>query len=137
MPSLSSTAEPIPYESRYARLTNGQVMYGTQLIQKDVCIDTASGKILARIPFDISSNQIAVVDCRGKIVAPGFIDVQINGAYGFDFSNSDCLTDPEAFVMGLQKVNHRLIQSGTTSYLPTMTSQFTDTYHKVLRTQVR
>ena len=70
-------------------------------------------------------------DLRGGTLLPGFIDVQINGAFGFDFSNQDCLTNPVKFRRDLHSLNQRLIQTGTTSYLPTMTSQFTKTYHHV------
>ena len=52
-----------------------------------------------------------VVDATGLIVAPGFVDIQINGAFGQDF-----VSDP-ASIWG---VGSRLVEHGVTSFLPTI-----------------
>lgn len=50
-------------------------------------------------------------DAGGLTVAPGFIDIQINGAYGFDFTN-----DPTS----IWTVGARLPEQGVTSFCPTI-----------------
>lgn len=50
-------------------------------------------------------------DATGLTVAPGFIDIQINGAYGFDFTN-----DPTS----IWAVGARLPEQGVTSFCPTI-----------------
>ncbi len=46
-----------------------------------------------------------IVDCHDMILAPGFIDIQINGAFGVDFSNSAVTEDDiELVARGLVKV---------------------------------
>ena len=115
----------------YVQLTNGRIVQGDDIIHQDIWINTISGKICDRPQDATNPSDIRAVDLHGSIVAPGFIDVQINGAFGFDFSNSDCIRNPDRFQRGLRDLNRRLIQTGTTSYLPTMTSQFSHTYHRV------
>lgn len=133
MTSSSGTilqAEPA-MSPRYIQFTNARVVLGSELVTQDLWVDSGSGKICEGVPKDVLAVDIKPIDLKGKILAPGFIDVQINGAFGFDFSNPDCLTNPEKFRRDLHSLNQRLIQTGTTSYLPTMTSQFTKTYHHV------
>jgi N-acetylglucosamine-6-phosphate deacetylase len=52
----------------------------------------------------------------GNIVSPGFIDIQINGAYGFDFSVYE--GDADAYRRGLQTVAEKIVETGVTSYAP-------------------
>ena len=55
----------------------------------------------------------------GNIVSPGFIDIQINGAYGFDFSVYE--GDSDAYRRGLQTVAEKIVETGVTSYVFTPT----------------
>lgn len=52
---------------------------------------------------------------EGNIVSPGFIDTQINGAYGFDFSVYE--DDPVAYRRGLHTVAEKIVETGVTSYV--------------------
>jgi N-acetylglucosamine-6-phosphate deacetylase len=52
-----------------------------------------------------------ILDARGCYLAPGFIDLQINGGFGYDFT-----ANPET----IWKVGEGLLPFGVTSYLPTI-----------------
>lgn len=45
--------------------------------------------------------------------SPGFIDIQINGAYGFDFSEFD--GDDDIYRAGLAVVAGKIVETGVTS----------------------
>ncbi|KAK5806965.1 hypothetical protein VI817_001223 [Penicillium citrinum] len=112
--------------------TNCRLVRGSSLIEQDLWIDSLSGKILkdqeAFYEFHISPDEI--IDLGGRILAPGLIDVQLNGAQGFDFS-VPCETKEE-YDEGLRMVNRGLARTGVTSYLPTVVSSTAEVYHKVL-----
>jgi N-acetylglucosamine-6-phosphate deacetylase len=58
-----------------------------------------------------SARAARVVDCRGLLLAPGFIDLQVNGAAGFDVTS-----DPAS----LWRVAEALPRFGVTAFLPTV-----------------
>ncbi len=68
------------------------------------------GKI-ARIGQKIKEKNIPLLDCRGRRVVPGFIDVHLQGAGGFDFLTGDR--------PGIEKLAYSALSSGTTSFLAT------------------
>ena len=114
------------------KFTNCRLVKGNNLIDEDLWISSVTGKIVNG-QETIYGNRTApdrVIDLGGRILSPGFIDVQLNGAYGFDFS-----VVPEdgiaGYSKGVSKVNKRLISTGVTSYLPTLTSQPPEVYQKV------
>jgi N-acetylglucosamine-6-phosphate deacetylase len=53
----------------------------------------------------------AIIDASGLTALPGFIDLQLNGGFGLDFTN-----DPET----IWQVAERLPEHGVTSFLPTI-----------------
>lgn len=114
------------------RLTNCRLAIEGQLYAKDLIIDSESGKIVDYQAhfYDNRSLPDDVIDLQNQILSPGFIDVQLNGAGGFDFSViPDNVEDYEA---GVATVNRILITTGVTSYLPTITSQSPSVYQTAL-----
>ncbi|OQE31779.1 hypothetical protein PENSTE_c001G04137 [Penicillium steckii] len=120
---------PTPHITKF---TNCRLVRGSNLVEQDLWIDSLSGKILkdqeAFYEFHLSPDEI--IDLGGRILAPGLIDVQLNGAQGFDFS-VPCDTKEE-YDEGLRMVNRGLARTGVTSYLPTVVSSTAEVYHKVL-----
>ena len=75
--------------------------------------DTITALGPAAPPARAGPAETAVVDASGLVVSPGFIDLQVNGGYGFD------LQDDPALVWDLGR---RLPRNGVTSFLPTIVS---------------
>lgn len=63
------------------------------------------------------------IDMHGKLIAPGYIDIQINGAFGCDFARN-----PEE----LEKVAGKLLQYGVTAFCPTLVSSSPEQYQKAI-----
>lgn len=98
------------------RFKGGKLLRKSTLVVDDLWVQ--GGKIVE--PADHFDEEI---DVEGKIVAPGFIDLQINGAYGRDFS-----TDHDA----LEIICPALPRHGVTSFLPTIISSEPEEYHRLL-----
>jgi len=98
----------------------------------DLWVSSSTGKILhSQVAFfDQLLEPDQVIDLDGRIVSPGFIECQLNGAFGFNFST--VLDDMTHYNKHLRDLNKQLVKTGVTSYLPTLTSQTSDLYHKVL-----
>ncbi len=58
-----------------------------------------------------SPRDATILDARGKIIAPGYMDLQLNGAFGDDFT-----ANPET----IWRVAAKLPRYGVTSFLPTV-----------------
>ncbi|KAL9107706.1 MAG: hypothetical protein Q9227_007421 [Pyrenula ochraceoflavens] len=116
---------------RITKFTNCRLVKDNDLIPGDLWVDSQSGQILHSQSAFYGDHVVPdqIVDLKNRILAPGFIDVQINGAQGFDFSVPQFT---ESYEAGLRKVNQHLLSTGVTSYLPTVTSQRPEVYHTVL-----
>ncbi|ODN90195.1 N-acetylglucosamine-6-phosphate deacetylase [Cryptococcus wingfieldii CBS 7118] len=122
------------------RFTNGYLALADGTAQqKDLYISSRTGKIIsgqdAFYSRSASSAPFRTVDLKGNILSPGHIDIQINGAWGVDFSELDIdqgEAGEQAYVEGLQKVARRLVRYGTTSFVPTIITQNRELYARLL-----
>lgn len=119
--------------SGIVKFTNCRLVKGDRLANGDLWVSSMTGKILngQEILYEHRTAPEEIVDLGGRILSPGLIDTQLNGAYGFDFS---VIPDDGALAYGkgVMQVNRSLVATGVTSYLPTLTSQQPDVYHQAL-----
>ncbi|KNC82124.1 N-acetylglucosamine-6-phosphate deacetylase, partial [Sphaeroforma arctica JP610] len=117
------------------RFVNCRVYKGGKLQDTDVWVN--NGKIIDpfyrfyRATSQSDFDADVVIDGHGAILAPGFIEIQINGAFGVDFSNYD--TELE----DVQSVGRNLMQYGVTSFCPTLVTSPANKYHETLPKFVR
>jgi N-acetylglucosamine-6-phosphate deacetylase len=130
MPMAVSPERP---RTGITRLTGGRLVKGNKLVEEDLWISSVTGRILRSQEVFYEHHVVPdeVVDLKGKILCPGFIDVQFNGAFGFDFSTIP--EDMTTYQKGLNRLNRHLVRTGVTSYLPTLPSQRAEVYHKALK----
>lgn len=128
MPSAIQTQDG----ERITKFTNCRLVKGDDLVYQDLWVSSLTGKIVKsqQAFYDQFATPNKVIDLGGRILAPGLIDVQLNGAFGFDFSVIP-EGGPNQYGKTLRQVNKKIIQTGVTSYLPTLTSQKKEVYHDV------
>lgn len=76
-------------------------------------------------------SKAKVIDCKNAIIAPGFIDLQINGGFGVDFTSD--IKDAESCIDALQKVGSGILSHGVTSYCPTIVTSPSKVFHQSLK----
>jgi len=92
----------------------GRLLLEGSLIRGAIQID--GGKIARVFHSAIPDDAL-----HASIVAPGFIDVQVNGAFGFDVAQPG----------GIREIARRLAQTGVTSFLPTVISSPPEVYTRL------
>jgi len=83
--------------------------------------------IQKKIYFDEKVVADEVIDCKNSIIAPGFIDMQINGGFGVDFSRIS--EDVEG---GVAKVAKGILSHGVTAFCPTIVTTSKDVYQTIV-----
>ncbi|XP_065821043.1 N-acetylglucosamine-6-phosphate deacetylase [Labrus bergylta] len=122
MPSNKSVSDaPI------TQFVNCRILRDHRLQREDLWV--RDGRILdpEKLFFDEQGYADKRVDCEGSIIAPGFIDTQINGGYGIDFSQAS-----DDVGSGVSFVAKKIIEHGVTSFCPTLVTSPPAIYHKVL-----
>lgn len=91
----------------------GRVLTPYEVVESG-CVLIEGGKIVAVGPEAAIAavEGVQVIDARGKIIAPGFIDIHVHGAMGHDTMDAT----PEA----LQGMARYFVAHGVTSFLPTI-----------------
>ncbi|PHH61312.1 hypothetical protein CDD81_491 [Ophiocordyceps australis] len=130
MPIALSSPQPRP--NGLTKFTNCRLAKGHELVHEDLWVSAATGTIIDSQAtfYDDFNLPDETIDLGGRIVAPGMIDCQLNGAFGFNFST--LLDDMSKYGKRVRDVNRQLIQTGVTSYMPTITSQRPELYQQAL-----
>nr|WP_324257864.1 N-acetylglucosamine-6-phosphate deacetylase [Cellvibrio fontiphilus] len=97
-----------------------QALVGARIFTGDIFLDDHAlviqgEKIVELVPYAQLDTSITQTRLQGGVIAPGFIDLQVNGGGGAFFTNT---TTPQAIQTMLD--GHR--PTGTTSLLPTLIS---------------
>jgi N-acetylglucosamine-6-phosphate deacetylase len=96
--------------------TDALILRGGEWKQEDLWVQ--DGQIIEEV-----TQADHTVSLEGGFLTPGYIDLQLNGAYGVDFAR-----DPA----GLLRVTERLPATGVTSFLPTLVSSHPPRYATAL-----
>jgi N-acetylglucosamine-6-phosphate deacetylase len=113
---LDEKAAHLLKSSKVQRFTNARVLIDNQIQDGELWI--AGGKVIPP-----QGRADVEIDVEGRIIAPGYIDIQINGGFGCDFSRN-----PEQIDM----VARKLLQYGVTAFLPTLISSSPEQYRAAL-----
>ncbi|TPX74461.1 N-acetylglucosamine-6-phosphate deacetylase [Chytriomyces confervae] len=123
----SKSAEKVIQLLRCDVLKNGKIVRDETLwIQGNKIVDGATLFFAGVKPDQVIDLGGATAGQRRPLVVPGFIDVQINGYFGYDFAEQSKLEE------GLDVVAKGLLKYGVTSFLPTVVSSLPQTYQEVL-----
>lgn len=104
------------------KICNVQILTSRKILEK-ATLSIDNGKIAEILPPQTCSGSDCI-DAKGWVASPGWIDLQINGGFGFDLT-----TDPER----LWDVAAQLPKFGVTGFLPTIISSIPETYPKAIR----
>ncbi|KAK7407938.1 N-acetyl-glucosamine-6-phosphate deacetylase [Neonectria punicea] len=129
MPIAVSPTRP---KNGLTKFTNCRLLKGDALVDGDLWVSSLSGKIIDSQAsfYDELVLPDKTIDLGGRILSPGLIECQLNGAFGFNFST--LLEDMTEYGKRLHEVNRLMVQTGVTSYIPTITSQRPEMYQKTL-----
>ena len=95
-------------------LSGGQIFDGQSIIN-DCAVLIEYDKIVSVIPISDIPQVAKVIDLEGSLIAPGFIDIQVNGGGGVMLNDK-----PDVDTLKTIAESHR--QFGTTAMLPTLIS---------------
>ncbi|XKL64746.1 hypothetical protein PGB90_004832 [Kerria lacca] len=114
--------------SELIRFENCRILKHGQIVENDYLL-VRNGKIedYMKVYFDEGKEPDIKINCKGALLSPGLIDIQVNGGFGIDFSYN--VNDVEK---GLQTVSEGLLQYGITGFCPTLVSSSPDVYKEIL-----
>lgn len=74
------------------------------------------------------------IDCEGLLLVPGFLDIQVNGAFGVDFSMACCSRiEGNEFANIFNDVANKFFKFGVTGICPTIITSSEETYSNMAK----
>lgn len=116
---------------KITKIINGRLLRNHEIVENSY-IYIQDGKIIDAFHsfFDEQREPDHIIDAKGAIVSPGFIDLQINGAFGIDFSDYE--GSEEKLAKDIAIVANGLLQNGCTAFCPTVVTSAPEVYSKVI-----
>jgi len=102
-------------------LINGRIFTGEKILHQHVLL-VEKGHIIDIVPEHLLPQVKDCYDLNGSLLAPGFIDVHVNGAAG-------ALLNHQPSAQALQTIAQAHREYGTTAFLPTL---MTDTWEQMV-----
>lgn len=123
------SSEISPSDKIY-KIINARLLLNHEIVQ-DSYLWFQNGKIIhpQNLFFSARRDADEIIDAKGLLVVPGFIDTQINGAYGIDFADYEEPVD--VLKKNIDTVAKGLLQYGCTAFCPTVVSSSPAVYEKV------
>ena len=103
---------------------NATLFTGDAAVQNKALL-IEKNKITGIINTDAIPSGAAIVDCTGKYIAPGLIDLQIYGAGGYLFSNK-----PSA--EALHAITDAILKTGTTAFMLTLATNSMEVFREAI-----
>ena len=110
-------------------LVNGRIYSGHQILDNHAVV-IADGRIDRVIPLEALPADVEQRDMSGAIIAPGFIDLQLNGCGGVQFNDDIEALSVETLEI-MQRANEK---SGCTSFLPTLITSSDELMQRAIET---
>ncbi|KAK6632113.1 hypothetical protein RUM44_007143 [Polyplax serrata] len=119
--------KPNACDDEILQFVNCYLLRRHQIVRDDLWI--RNGRIIdpEKVFFDEKRVAKERIDCSGALICPGFIDIQINGGFGIDFSQSKSITSND-----VERVAKGILAHGVTSFCPTLVTSPVEIYDKVL-----
>src|SRR3984957_10619313 len=106
-------------------LVNGGILAGEGVVSGRGLLLSGSRIEALADPGDPRCREAAIVDLEGQLLAPGFIDVQVNGGGGVLFNDDP---SPES----IQAIGAAHRRFGTTGFMPTLISDDLETIGRAI-----
>lgn len=115
---------------KITKIINGRILMNHEIIE-DSYLWFQDGKIIDAFHtfFEEQREPDIVIDAKGAIISPGYIDLQINGGFGYDFSEAE--GSIEELEQNIGVVAKGLLQFGCTAFCPTVVTSAPEVYSKV------
>lgn len=109
------------------QFVNCKILRNHEIVGEDVWVRNGILVNPEKVFFDERIKADKKINCNGALISPGFIDIQINGGFGVDFSH-----DVDSVEEGVSKVAYGILAHGVTSFCPTLVTSAASVYKKVL-----
>ncbi|KAI9697247.1 MAG: hypothetical protein M1836_004811 [Candelina mexicana] len=105
--------------------TNGRLCVNGRLVADQLLVSEESGRIVA--PSGDVPDE--VIDLEGRIISPGFLELQTNGVLGFHFTHHE---NDEQYSTQLQRVSKYFLSKGVTGFWATVPTVSSTDFNKIL-----